>query len=224
MDIYLAMDVMNGRVVAGSAGRREEYREISFSSRVVSSSIPVEVVKELRPRNVYIADLDRIEGRGDNFQEIFEVCRMAEKAIVDAGFRSLNELRDFPFIPVLGTETFDVRMLRDGDYVVSVDIKERLLDRSGAFGSHTELLEYLNSFKLHAVLVLPIHSVGTMRFDFTAVEDALRICDHRILTGGGLKDLNDLKRVKEMGVDGVIISTAIHSGRIGLEVLRRGEI
>lgn len=224
MDVYLAMDLMGGKVVAGAGGRREQYREVSLFSKVASSSHPVEVVGELRPRNVYIADLDRIEGRGDNFAAIFDVCEKVDAAIVDAGFRNFGEIQNYPFIPVLGTETFDVTALKDGEYVVSVDIKEKLLDRSGRFTSHTDLLEYLNSFRLRAVLILPIHSVGTLSFDFSIVEEAIRISDHRILTGGGMKDMSDLERAKEMGVDGVIVSTAIHTGRIDAEVLRRGRI
>ncbi|WP_456369976.1 HisA/HisF family protein [Geoglobus sp.] len=224
MDIYFAMDVMNGKVVAGIGGKRDEYREISELSRVVGTSNLSGVVQEVRPENIYIADLDRIEGRGDNLEEISRVCGMVKRAIVDAGFRKWDELERFPFTPVLGTETFDITRLEDGDWVVSVDIKGELLDRSGRFSSFAEVVEYLNSFRLAGVLVLPIHSVGTMSFDFSIVELALEISDHDILTGGGMRSVEDLYRAKDLGVRGVLISTAVHRGNIGVEVLRRGRI
>lgn len=224
MDIYFVMDVMNGRVVAGLGGKRSEYRDISELSRVVSTSSLSGVVQEIGPENVYIADLDRIEGRGENLAEISKVCRMVKKAIVDAGFREGDGLKGYPFTPVLGTETFDITKLEDGNWIVSVDIKGNLLDRSNRFSSFTEVLEYLNSFRLAGVLVLPIHSVGTMSFDFSIVERALEISDHDILTGGGMRSMEDLYRAKDLGVRGVLISTAVHRGNIGVEILRRGRI
>ncbi|WP_456477729.1 HisA/HisF family protein [Geoglobus ahangari] len=224
MKVYLAMDIKGGRVVAGKAGRRDEYEEVHRSSRIASTSVPAKLVEEIGPRNVYIADLDRIEGKGDNSKEIEEVCRAVEEAIVDGGFRELGEVENAGYIPVFGTETFDLRKLEDGEYIVSIDIRERLLDRSGMFESVEDVVEYLNSFRIRAILVLPIHQVGTMSFDFGVVERVLGLTSHDVLTGGGMRSIEDLERAKEMGLSGAIISTALHLGNIDVEVVRRGRI
>ena len=180
------------------------------------------VIDKVKPRNLYVADLDRIMGIGDNIQIIERLN--VERLIADCGFMSLEETKNAKFTPVLGTETFNVLELRDGDYIVSVDFKEKLLDRSGKFKNLKEMLEYLNSFNLAGVLVLPIHSVGTMKYDFSLLEKALKLSDHRILTGGGFKSLDDLYKAKDLGVNGVLIATAVHKGLIDVEIVRKGKI
>ncbi len=223
MDVYFVMDIRNGKVVAGKMGKRDEYMEISKTSKIVSTSNPVNIVNILRPKNVYIADLDRIERKGDNFQTILEISGKVERTIADLGFEKIEE-KPYPFTPVLGTETFDLRLLKDGDWIVSIDVKEKLLDRSRRFESMEEVIEYLNSYRISGIIVLPIHRVGSLTFDLSLVETAVKISDHPVLTGGGLKSREDLFMAKEIGLDGVLVSTAFHLGLLGLHVLREGKI
>lgn len=223
MKVYLAVDVMDSLVVWGKSGKREEYIPIEKVSKVVKSSNLREFFKELKVKRAYVADLDRIEGKGSNLEVIDEIGRSVE-LIVDGGFKSVEEALNYSFTPIFATETFDVRKLEGFEScIVSVDVKEKLLDASKSFGSVEDLLEYLNSLKLKAVIVLPIHSVGTYSFDFSLLEKALDILNHRVITGGGLKP-EDLDRVKEMGVYGVIIGTAFHQGKIDPKVVERGEL
>ena len=222
MDIYFVIDIKGGKVVAGKSGERDRYEEIHKLSVLVDRSDVESVIDKVKPRNLYVADLDRIMGIGDNIQIIERLN--VERLIADCGFRSLEETKNAKFTPVLGTETFNVLELRDGDYIVSVDFKGKLLDRSGKFKNLKEMLEYLNSFNLAGVLVLPIHSVGTMKYDFSLLEKALKLSDHRILTGGGFKSLDDLYKAKDLGVDGVLIATAVHKGLIDVEIVRKGKI
>lgn len=224
MDIYLAIDLKNGRVVGGKAGRRDEYKEVHEESILLERSDPAYVIKTLKPKNVYVADLDRIEGKGDNTRHILEIAEIAEKTIADVGIREIDDVKKAFFTPVIGTETFDISKLEDGDYLISVDIRERLLDRSGRFRDYVEVLEYLNSFRISGVIVLPIHQVGTLNFNFQVVEKAIEVSDHEILTGGGLRSYEDLLRVKSLGVAGVIVSTAFHKGMIDPSILRQGKI
>jgi len=222
MNIYFVIDIKGGKVVAGKSGERDKYEEIHKMSVLVDRSDVESVIDRVRPRNLYVADLDRIMGIGDNIPIIEKLN--VKRLIADCGFRSLEETKKVNFTPVIGTETFNILELRDGNYIVSVDFKGNLLDRSGKFKNLEEILEYLNSFKLAGVLVLPIHSVGTMKYDFSLLEKALKISDHKILTGGGFKSLNDLYKAKDLGVDGVLIATAVHRGLIDVEIVRKGKI
>ncbi len=223
MDVYFVMDIKQGRVVAGKMGKRDEYREISETSKIVSTSDPIEIIDALKPKNVYIADLDRIEKNGDNLRTVLKVSKMVNRLIADLGFEKIESIK-YPFTPVLGTETFDLRMMRDGDYIVSIDIKNRLLDRSGMFEGVEDVLNYLNSFRIAGIIVLPIHKVGSLNFDLSVVEKALSISNHPVLTGGGIRNIDDLLIAKEIGIDGVLISTAFHSGLIDPEILSKGKI
>ncbi len=223
MDVYFVMDIRNGKVVAGKMGKRDEYEEITKTSKIVKTSNPLKVTEVLKPKNIYIADLDRIEKKGDNINVILEISKKVKKTIADLGFEKI-EKKTYPFIPVLGTETFDLREMRDGDWIVSIDIKNNFLDKSGVFERFEDAVSYLNSFKISGIIVLPIHRVGSLSFDFSLIEKALRISDHPVLTGGGMRTIDDLLYAKEIGVDGVLISTAFHMGLIDTQILRDGKI
>ncbi len=237
MDVYLAIDVKDGVVVRGKAGERREYCEVHKNSVIIDNRSDFGyVIDRIKPKNVYVADLDAIERRGNNF-DIFKKYSNRCKMIVDGGFTDANVVNTImdekrsmsnrsKLIPVLGTETFNLRNIGNvrGKCIVSIDIKEKLLDASKSFKSVENVLSYLNSFSVYAVIVLPIHSVGTYKHDFTLVEKALKISDHPVITGGGISSISDMFRLKDMGVDGVLISSAIHDGRIDVEILRNGKL
>ncbi len=224
MKVFLAVDVRGGKVVWGKGGNRNSYVPIENVSKVAKRSRLREFFEEVKAKRVYVADLDRIEGRGSNLEEIDEVTKSIE-AIVDGGFRSVKEAERFSFKPIFATETFDVRQLEGVEVkgLVSVDVKGTLLDASSSFSSLEELLEFINTLRVEAVIVLPIHSVGTYSFDFRLLERSMSVLDHPVITGGGVRP-EDLDKLKEMGVYGVIVGTAFHDGRIDPEVIARGEV
>jgi len=222
MKVYLAVDVKKGRVVWGKGGKREEYVPIDKVSKVAKRSDLKEFFEDLKVKRAYVADLDRIESVGDNLEEINEVAKKVEM-IVDGGFREVEEAFGYNFTPIFATETFDVRKLVNfGECIVSVDFKEKLLDASKSFKDFEDILEFLNALKLKAVIILPIHSVGRYSFDFSLLEKALNVLNHRIIAGGGLKP-EDLDKLKDLGVYGAIIGTAFHQGRLSPEIISRGE-
>ncbi|MBO8179654.1 MAG: HisA/HisF family protein [Archaeoglobus sp.] len=221
MKVFFVVDIKDGKVVAGKSGEREKYPPISSVSGVVNSDDAVEVVEEIRPRFLYAADLDRIMGNGNNSDVLLKLSKRVEELIADCGFRKPEELENLPFTPVVGTETFDITQL-DRKCYVSIDFKEKFLDASGKFDSWEEAVEFLNSLSLEGIIVLPIHAVGTMKTDFSILEQALEISEHPILLGGGISGIEDLERLKEMGCSGVLIATAIHKGRIPVSLVRKG--
>jgi len=54
------MDLLGGVVVHAKRGERDQYKPISLSSSIVSSSDPLHIVRELKPAELYIADLNRL--------------------------------------------------------------------------------------------------------------------------------------------------------------------
>lgn len=222
MKVFFVVDIKDGKVVAGKSGEREKYPPISSVSSVVNSDDAVEVVEEIKPRFLYAADLDRIMGKGNNSDTLLKLSTRVEELIADCGFRKPEELENLPFTPVVGTETFDITQL-DRKCYVSIDFKEKFLDASEKFKSYKEAVEFLNSLSLEGIIVLPIHAVGTMKTDFSILEQTLEISEHPVLLGGGISGIGDLERLKEMGCSGVLIATAIHKGRIPVSLVRKGE-
>lgn len=227
MKLFFVMDIMNGIVVLAEKGERHKYRPVAEKSLVVKKSNPLEVLEEIKPRFLYVADLDRILGKGSNLNMLNSISTKVEEMIADCGFRSLEELKNANFIPVLGTETFDITKVADirGDYYVSLDFRdEKFLDASGRFEDFKSALEFLNSFSFKGVIVLNISRVGSGNPDFELISNVLSLSANPVYLGGGVSGLDDLEKLRDLGCDGVLISSAIHRKAIPLDLIQKGFI
>ena len=212
MKLYFAMDISKGSVVLGSKGERRKYKPVGS---------PKTILEKFNPKNIYIADLDKIEETGSNLQLIEEIAKSYE-VIADLGFRKPDEVRDFNFIPIIATETFDLRKIYDveGEYYVSLDFKSNSLLGEVDLDS---ALEILNTLKT-VVIVLMIDRVGTLDANFEIVEYILSRSDNPVIAGGGIRNVKDLEKLKDMGCFGAIIATAIYRGLIPLNYIKCGRI
>lgn len=222
MRVYFVVDIMNGKVVAARSGERERYVSINLSSEIVKSDDPFEVLEEVSPKYLYVADLDRICGIGENVKLIEDMSEKVHELIADCGFKA-GEKIDYKFKPVLGSETYDLTKIESKNVYVSLDFMEDFLDASGKFKSWKKAVEFLNTLELEAIIVLTIKRVGTFFADFELAEEVVRISDHPVMLGGGISGVEDLDRAKEIGLHGVLIATAVHKRKVPLEVVREGE-
>jgi len=226
MKVYFVLDLLNGIVVRAFRGDRANYMPAHFSSKIIERSEPEYVVNVLKPKYLYVADLDRIMGNRDNFDSISRLSVRVEHLIADRGYKDLSELegRNFKFDNVLGSETFNFRNLKGTiAEFVSLDIKDELLDASKSF-NWEKALEFLNGCSLKGVIILTLSKVGTLSVDYDILSKAAEISEHPIYAGGGVRDMEDILRLKEMGYTGVLIASSVHEGIIGLDVVRKGRI
>lgn len=229
MRCIFVVDIFNGTVVHAVRGEREQYEPIDRYSKMVTSSDPEEVVRAVRPKEVYIADLNQIMGKGENLEDIGTISRMA-RTIADIGISSLSDLDYLPerVTPVLGTETASLGLMEEAtlqrEIIVSVDMKSRKVlsrDIELAASSPRDVLRRLNGFPLAGVILLELDRVGTsLGLDNGFLEKAVSISDHRLILGGGVKDVKDLQELEQLGFRGALVATAVHNGRIPLEMLR----
>ena len=222
MLVFFVIDVMDGKVVRAYKGERESYRSIAEFSSIVDTDDPMDVVMEIRPKRLYVADLDAIMGRGCNDRLMETLAGKVDELLVDSGFRDPRELVGLSYVPVLGTETFDLKRLDEVECeaYVSLDFKRGKLLGNLSFES---AMEILNSHEF-PVIVLTMDNVGTSKLDFATIERVLGLSQNPVLVGGGVGSMDDLLRLKEMGCYGALVSTAVHKGRIGLDVIRKGKI
>lgn len=214
------MDLMGGIVVHGVMGRREEYMPVSRMSKAVSTSDPLKIVDELRPKELYIADLDRILGRGDNLGVIRRISRRV-RTMADIGVRSVQDLRILNCDVIAATETADLGALKTAEILgnpISVDTIDGTVVASDENLSRdpVKILDQINPRKL---LLLQIDRVGVGGMNFELVRDVREAYDGELLVGGGVGGAEDLEILEKMGVNGVILSSAIHLGRLGVDVL-----
>lgn len=224
----LACDLKGGVVVRGVRGDREKYRPIQEYSRIVATSDPLEMIRALKPRETYIADLDRITGVGDHLGTIARLSGVT-RTLVDAGISREEDaalVRRALGSPLLGTETASLALmeaLQWRDVLVSVDMRHgKMMAADPALSiSPVDTIGKLNDLELNAIVLLDVARVGSGEgIDLELLEQAVSASVHPVIVGGGVRDLQDLEQIERAGAAGAIVASAVHSGAIPLDYLR----
>jgi phosphoribosylformimino-5-aminoimidazole carboxamide ribotide isomerase len=221
MRLILAIDLMNGTVVHGAKGQRDTYAPLDWG--LAASAEPEEYVKEMAPKYLYIADLDRIEGRGSHEDVIERCARLVECCYVDRGCTSAREyLHIGNVVNVVGTETGGAYLEDYTGGFLSVDIKGGRVIPDGA--DPVEMLAIAESLSFDGCIILNLGSVGTESgiFPQTVLETMRASYSGTLLYGGGVRGVDDIRYLTEAGFDGAIVATAVHHGAIPLAWIRRG--
>lgn len=212
MEIVLALDLLGGVVVHGRRGERESYRPLDFGP--AGTSDPLTLIERLSPRSVYIADLDRLMGRGDQTALVRECAARVDRCYVDRGIRSPEDFLAIGNVEnVVGTETGGPDFTRYAAGYLSVDIKGGRVIPSGddpiAFSARAR------EWRFSGAIVLNITSVGTgAGLPIPTLAGIRRAYPGRLLYGGGISGERDLKNLDDLGYDGAIVATAVHRGTI----------
>ncbi len=226
--IVFVMDIRNGEAVHAVMGKREKYKPVS--SRICDSSAPMDIISKLMPREVYIADLDRLLHLGDNFELIKRISTKT-KTMVDAGAENMKDVEKCLGIAdtaILGTETASLELIKEaawrfpGKINVSIDMKNgRVLTRDRKMQVQPEeLVKMLDKYGIKDIIILELSKVGTgagVNVDF--LSDMVELSSHSILAGGGIRDMDDIHTLEKIGASGALVATAVHSGRIPVGVI-----
>jgi len=222
MEIIPVVDLKDGVVVHARMGRRDEYRPIE--TPLSPTSDPVDVARGLLSvhafATLYIADLDAIEGRGDNRRALTRLrveCpqltlwvdngisdRRGAEDWLDAGWGSL----------VLGSETQrDAALVRhfahDARVALSLDF------RGETFQGPPALLHDAGAWP-RKVIVMTLARVGSgdgPDLDrLRSVRDAAM--GRQVYAAGGVRDAADLVILKRCGIAGALVASCLHDGRL----------
>lgn len=228
MRCILACDLKGGIVVRGVRGERDRYGPIGLASRIVGTSAPADVIRAIRPREAYIADLDRITGTGDHLSTIRCLSGMT-RTMADIGVASVADFhiaRSVADAVVIGTETAPMEVIgqcQGPNAIVSLDMKNgAMVARDPAFRtSPLRALGLLDRFDLGAVILLDVGRVGSgAGIDVPFVKAALSASRHDILLGGGVRNAGDLELLEDCGASGAIVASALHDGSLPLDTVR----
>jgi phosphoribosylformimino-5-aminoimidazole carboxamide ribotide isomerase len=222
MELVLAMDLKENLVVHGKSGQRETYRPLDWGCSPTAD--PIGFVRAVAPKTIYIADLDRIAGRGSHDRIVAECARRVFRCYVDRGCHSPDDLLcGYHITNIIGTETGGEDLSGYNGGFLSLDfIKGRVIP-SGR--KPVAVLRQANGWKFEGCIILNIGAVGTETGLNREMLDSMRTAYHRkLFWGGGVATTGDLYMLADAGFDGAIIATALHSGRIPLEWIRRGRV
>ncbi len=235
--IIPVVDVMGHCVVRAIGGQRDQYRPIGFP--ITGRSAPVDVAKALLQRSganeLYIADLDAIRfGRGlaPATHAILDACPVP--TWLDAGLGRMNvlELPTVPHLqPVVGFETCRIPEILHETLLeplhrrvaFSIDLHHGQLfgNWSGWGLAHDRdiltLARRVVKMGVRTVIVLDLARVGRKGGSGThALLQAIR-CEWPeldLLAGGGIRNRHDIQQLGEIGVDGVLVATALYEGSL----------
>lgn len=221
MRIIPVLDLMGGVVVRAVAGRRSEYRPIH--SPLVDSPDPSHVAQRLLEASgateLYVADLDAIT-RGESVTDAVRefLNAVGVRVWFDGGFRTAEAASTFapPIRPVLASEIVGVPVRDYNCSAYSIDL------RNGAAVSATnatplELAASAVAVGFETLIVLDLANVGTDTGPGTLPlvrELRTRYPRLELISGGGVRDHDDLARLADAGADAALVASALHAGRM----------
>ena len=232
--VIFVLDIYNGAVVHARGGDRKHYHPVHLSSQICDTSTPTEIVSLLQPREVYMADLNILQGddaRNTNFDIIHQVSQYAT-TMLDAGVRrveDLDELLPLSDTLILGTETTSLETIRTialanpGKVNISIDRKDgRILSNDESMPNDPcDIIKILNEIGINDIIFLDIDRVGTSSgVDTQLLSEMVSLSEHSILLGGGVKGIEDIDVLKDVGVEGALVATALHNGSIPLTMIQ----
>jgi phosphoribosylformimino-5-aminoimidazole carboxamide ribotide isomerase len=222
MDLILAADLKSGNIVHGMSGKRDEYRPVV--TPLATTAEPVRYVEEIRPRYLYIADLDRISGSGSHDPLIPVLADRVARLLLDRGCRGPADILRIPgVIPVIGTETAGPDLESYPGGFLSVDVKDGRVIPRGL--DPAMVLARAGRCRFDGCILLDIGGVGTGRgLDPDRLAAYREAYPGTLLWGGGVASMDDLYLLLRSGYDGAIIATALHQGHIPLDLIREGSL
>ncbi|MCA8996898.1 MAG: hypothetical protein KDA80_07930 [Planctomycetaceae bacterium] len=232
MRLIPVLDLMGGRVVRGVAGQRDKYRP--NSSCIVDGDAPVDTLSSLaelfEPDAFYVADLDGIRDGRPQTELLAALIALGEPLAIDAGIRTPEDAVELKaagaaYVTIAGETIGHLDMVSEIVETIGSDCAVFSLDLMNGkpIGEATcglsprDILREVHDQGIRNLIVLDISSVGT-----NAGLTTTSLChwmkqQHlamHLWTGGGIRTIVDLQMMQAVGIDGVLIASALHDGRI----------
>lgn len=184
---------------------------------------------------IHIVDLDGAkEGTTVNKTLILEIAKEVKTPIeVGGGIRTLEDIEEYlnggVYRVILGTAAInDKNMLMDavkkhGEKVcVGIDVKNGVVCGNGWLEeSDRELIEFgkdLKNLGVKSFIVTDISKDGTLQgTNIELMKIFSENVTRNVTASGGIKDINDVKNLIPLNIEGVIIGKAIYSGNLNLK-------
>jgi phosphoribosylformimino-5-aminoimidazole carboxamide ribotide isomerase len=239
LKVIPVIDVLNKIVVHAVRGIRKEYQPLqSVITKSFEPSVVALTFKNFGFSDLYVADLDAIIDCSTDFNILNTIGDKTDiKLMVDAGVTSIERAQKLLDSGVskliIGTETLQkesfvsdaVRLFGSERVVVSLDLKgNKILAKFGFDGCIDPfcLLRQFKEMGVSQIIVLDLLRVGSgegVNVDF--LKKVIAEVGIDVYVGGGVRDINDLVELKNLGVSGALVATALHTGKISIDQLKQ---
>lgn len=223
------IDLKRGQVVHGFAGQRAVYQPIK--SELVDSPHPGRVAKAIShyvgSHDVYLADLDAIAGDEPDWNNYASILNQEVNLWIDAGTGDIPSIQKLvervSCRIVVALES--LKSLRSLESIVAAFSNQQLVfsldmdaeqpmvsDAAASRLSPETIASYAVESGIKTMIVLDVAAVGTG--NATTVDLCRKIKsrypDLELVSGGGIRDQEDVQRFVEAGCNRVLVATAIH--------------
>ena len=224
MQIIPVIDLLDGTVVHARKGDRKNYQAIQSS--ISKSSKPLDIVSALLEfypfQQLYIADLNAIQKIGNNnFAEIISISQQYPnlKLWIDAGIGDISELalwNDRNFNVILASENFsdldnylNVKAHLSSDYILSLDFMP------DGYRGPPELLINTQCWPDNVILMSLAHVGANQGTNLELLNQFKEYATQfNLYAAGGIRNLDDLIMLKQTGIHGALLASALHSRQI----------
>ena len=234
MKIIPAIDIIDGKCVRLSKG--------DYDTKKIYNEKPVEVAKEFEDFGIqylHLVDLDGAKAKKIINQKVIENIAKNTNLIVDfgGGIRSEEDLQNAfdsgakkvtlgsiavvnPELCLAWLEKFGAEKL-----ILGADCLDRKIKTSGWLeNSETDVVDFIKEYQkkgFKEVVCTDISKDGMLQGPSTALyQEIIENSTIELIASGGISNIEDVQKMKEIGCAGTIIGKAIYEGRISLEDLR----
>ncbi len=237
MSILPVLDLMQAHIVRAVAGRRDEYRPIE--SKLAASAQPLAVARALREQfgfsEFYLADLDAIRGGPPDLATYQQLQDAGMHLWIDAGVRTHKDRTLKMLIIanadgiVVGLESIAtpedlagaIARVGPDRVIFSLDLQAgRPLGNLEAWRTEdpfTIAARAVRQMGVRRLIVLDLARVGVgqgIGTEELCVRLKSAFPQVRLLAGGGVASMAEVRRLETSGVDQVLVASALHDGRI----------
>ena len=229
MKIIPAIDLMEGKVVRLYKG--------DPNKKTIYSENPLEIAKKWESAGadmIHLVDLDATLGRGSNFEILAKIAKSVEIPVqVAGGLRNekiIESALEFAQRAVIGTLAFKdkttlgklLAVYGSKKLVISVDHNDGLVAVNGwQQTTNISLVDAVNEFKemgFSEYLSTNISRDGTLDGpDLTRTRAINEIENVNLIVSGGISNVEDVVKVKELNPFGVILGKALYENQITIE-------
>ena len=220
--IIPVIDLKNVEAVSGKSGMRNTYKPLK--SVFHSSSDPIGIARAIKDsgfKEIYVADLDAIDGEGFNLNVVREMNNILP-VMLDSGVNTiegvekvLNSVKKV----IIATETLksldDLELIfssfKKEDLVMSVDVKDGKILGKHIKADFKDIINKIQQIKPAEIILLDISRVGTGNTVDHELINRFMGLETELIIGGGVTDQN-IDELTELGVQNFLIGTSLHAG------------
>ena len=233
MIVIPAIDLRGGRCVRLFRG--------DYAAETVYDDDPVEVAVRFQTegaRRLHVVDLDAARQNGSNREIVREICRQVAIPVqLGGGLRTLpaveRAIEDGAARTILGTAAaLDPGFVAEavehfGDHVlVAVDVKDGRVMTHGWQQEGPRLedaVPTLTRAGVRRLLVTSVQKDGTMDGpDLDLYARVLELTDLPVVASGGVRVADDVRALRDLGLEAAVVGKALYSGTLRLEEVVRG--